>query len=76
MAHNPQSCPKCNGEMVRGFVLDVGLGAKSFSQWTRGTPPKGVIWKAEPEDMLPIGTFRCSSCGYLESYAGEEYAPN
>ena len=75
MAEYAQSCPKCHSEMERGFVVDMGLGAKPFSQWTRGRPPKGVIWKAKPDDMLPIGTYRCSSCGYLESYARADFAP-
>ncbi len=25
--------------------------------------------------LLPTRTFRCASCGYLESYAREEFAP-
>jgi len=26
-----------------------------------------------PEGVLPIGTFRCSGCGYLESYADPRF---
>ena len=25
-------------------------------------------------EKLPIGTFRCQTCGFLESYAREEFA--
>jgi Domain of unknown function (DUF6487) len=66
-------CPKCNRTMERGFVADVGYGQILQSGWTAGIPvPRkligGVKWRAR--DARPIVTYRCTGCGYLESYAG------
>lgn len=30
------SCPKCNGEMLEGFVMDSTFGAALVSQWVKG----------------------------------------
>src|SRR5262245_51400037 len=68
-----QSCPKCNGEMEQGFVVDMAPGSR-VSQWAPGAP-FGMFALRIPKSRHPIGTFRCSSCGYLESYAREEFAP-
>ena len=69
------SCPKCQGEMAQGYVHDftpVGVG---ISQWNAGPPKKafsaGIL---DAPSHIPIGTFRCQSCGFLESYAREEVA--
>lgn len=76
----PQVCPKCNGLMEQGFTVDMGagdrtLGAHHVSYWARGAPVKSFFFKTwVPHDSLPIGTYRCASCGYLESYARQEFA--
>jgi len=61
--------------MEQGFVLDNAHGALLVSHWAKGAPLKS-FWQAtkRPDTQLPIGTFRCSSCGYLEEYAREEFA--
>jgi len=63
--------------MEQGFVLDKTHGAQMVSQWVPGAPLKSfwVGTKAPGDDLVPIGTYRCSSCGYLESYARHEFAP-
>ena len=45
-------------------------------KWGRGRPQKSWFTTTVlPEgDPLPVGTFRCTSCGYLEQYAMEEFA--
>jgi hypothetical protein len=67
--------------MEQGFTVDLVsgdsiLGARYVSKWARGSPLKSFffgVWV--PRDwMLPIGTYRCQSCGYLESYARAEFA--
>ena len=76
MANSPQKCPKCGSGMEQGFVLDNIEGGRIVSQWAPGTPRKS-FWtgtKLPDEDFIPIGTFRCASCGYLESYARQEFA--
>lgn len=64
-------CPKCDGEMVQGFVLDHQYGSFQLASWIPGGP-KSSFWfgiKVDRKKAIPIGTFRCSSCGFLESYA-------
>jgi hypothetical protein len=74
---SPQKCPKCSGRMEQGFVVDhsYGSGARMVSEWAPGAPLKS-FWTGTklPEDRVPIGTYRCASCGYLELYAREEFA--
>ena len=71
------SCPKCQGEMVQGYVRDFTPLGVSVSEWNAGPPRKaglaGHLIKDSPS-VIPIVTFRCQSCGFLESYAREEYA--
>ncbi len=67
------SCTKCGGTMEQGFILEKSQG-NHVSFWCKG-PPEESWWaglKATPG--YPIGTFRCASCGYLESYARREFA--
>jgi hypothetical protein len=69
-------CPKCKSEMTQGFVMDNTYGARLVSQWAEGMPQKS-FWtgtKSPPEKLIPIGTFRCQSCGFLEAYARDEFA--
>jgi len=73
---SPRQCPKCTGGMEPGFVIDQNYGAMVVSQWAAGAPLKS-FWsgtKLPEEKLIPIGTYRCSSCGYLESYARPEFA--
>ena len=69
-------CPKCDGEMVQGFLMDATYGSIRVASWVKG-PPKKAFWTGTKVDIgyeLPIGTFRCSSCGFLESYAQRKFA--
>jgi rubredoxin len=65
-------CPKCQRAMEKGYIADLSYGACMQSAWTPGEPvPRrffaGIKWRRS--DNTPIVTFRCTSCGYLESYA-------
>jgi hypothetical protein len=70
-------CLKCSGEMVQGFIVDFTQGgARLVSSWVEGAPEK-VFWagtKVPTDKCIPVGTFRCSGCGFLESYARPEFA--
>lgn len=70
-------CPKCSGEMVLGFIVDRDHGgSRRVSSWVEGAPEKSFWWgtKNSPEEkQVPVGTFRCSACGFLESYARPEF---
>lgn len=71
-------CPKCRGEMMQGFIFDRADGGhRRVTNWVEGAPEKAGIWTLTkvPEDKcIPVGTFRCSVCGFLESYARPEFA--
>jgi hypothetical protein len=70
-------CPKCDGRMEQGFIPDGIHGGQITSRWAAGVPQKS-FWtgiKSIPENaVIPVGTFRCESCGFLESYARPEFA--
>ena len=69
MSHSKQ-CPKCQGTMAEGFVIDNTHGGRGVSGWAEGQPVKsfwtGVKLKGKAID---IATWRCGRCGFLESYA-------
>lgn len=65
------SCPKCQGAMTEGFVLDNGPSSCSASSWVEGVPRKS-FWngvKLSGRAQYQIQTWRCGRCGFLESYA-------
>jgi len=62
--------------MEQGYVLDNTYCARVVRQWAAGAPLKS-FWagtKLPDEKLVPIGTYRCLSCGYLELYARQEFA--
>ena len=65
-------CPKCEGSMAEGFILDHGdYGQSKVSTWQAG-PPERNFWsgiKQLKKEQLRISTWRCGRCGYLENYA-------
>jgi len=67
----PTQCPKCAGEMAQGFIADKSGGfSREVSEWVEGVPEKGFLGESAPaERRIPISTFRCSACGFLELYA-------
>jgi hypothetical protein len=62
-------CPKCKGTMERGVTLDYwGTGgAADNSFWAPRVASKLPFAKSPPQTK--IATYRCTECGYLESYA-------
>jgi hypothetical protein len=61
--------------MEQGFVVDSTQGFRGVSHWVGGAPRRS-FWsgtKLPKEGMIPIGTYRCSSCGFLEGYARPEF---
>jgi len=66
-------CPKCSNAMEPGFVLDQTYGANTQSSWIEGAPERS-IWtgiKLKGRERHAVITFRCATCGYLESYAAQ-----
>lgn len=62
-----KTCPKCEGEMEEGFIVDtwgrVGHGS-SKQEWGNDRNFIGQL-----KTKKQIATYRCTSCGFLESYA-------
>lgn len=76
MSAEPTRCPKCNGEMVQGFIFEIDGSMRKVSTWVEGAPEKSWFFgsaKIPKEKCVPVGTFRCSACGFLESYARPEF---
>jgi hypothetical protein len=68
-------CPKCSQPMVEGFIPDLNYQAVAMTMWVEGRAQPS-FWSgvgAQWERSIPIGSFRCSSCGYLECYARPEF---
>jgi hypothetical protein len=69
---NP-TCPKCSKRMDEGFTLDQSYSSNLQAEWVEGQPRRS-FWtgggvKLPAAAPHPITTYRCSGCGYLESYA-------
>jgi hypothetical protein len=66
-------CPKCSRAMEEGFVVDHTHGGYAQGEWVEG-PPRRSFWSGlnlSGKERYPVTTFRCTGCGYLESYAKE-----
>jgi hypothetical protein len=72
------SCPKCKTRMEAGFVLDRGplnIPTPNVPTWVDGPwVPSTVTEKLfgnslRDKRQRSITSYRCTSCGYLESYA-------
>ena len=64
-------CPKCRQRMEEGFVQDQDYGSSHASKWVEGAPEKS-FWtgtKTAGKKQVQVATYRCTGCGYLESYA-------
>ena len=72
----PPTCPKCSSGMEPGFVIDrTGKEFSSAPEWAEGAPEQS-FWlgmkmglKLAGRERHAVVTYRCSACGYLESYA-------
>ena len=68
-------CPKCEGEMEEGMSveykspggLEMNINIPKQSTWGRGF--KSGLFINSVDQEIPIKTYRCTQCGFLESYA-------
>ena len=64
-------CLRCNVALEPGFVIDEGYGSRKVTAWVEGEPEPS-LWsgiKTGGRRRIDIETWRCPSCGVLESYA-------
>jgi hypothetical protein len=57
--------------MQEGFILDLTYGGTRVSQWVVGKP-EWSFWtgmKVGDKEKREIESYRCTKCGFLESYA-------
>lgn len=69
-----KTCPKCSGAMERGFLLDRSYSTMIPLEWFEGAPRKS-FWLGTTTKGLrhsTVETWRCKTCGFLESYAPEK----
>ncbi|WP_268795306.1 PF20097 family protein [Sphingomonas sp. Leaf33] len=68
----PQGCPRCQGSMMRGFLVEQNASHHyETAHWVEGEPVKS-FWsglKLKGRTRLSVETWRCGRCGFLESYA-------
>ena len=60
--------------MQPGFILEQTEAGRQVTHWVGGVP-ESPVWsfgvKIKNKEHYPIQSFRCSTCGFLESYAKE-----
>jgi hypothetical protein len=66
------ACLRCETEMETGVIVDHTHGGQLQAEWAEGEPETnfwygGLVLKGRTKHA--IQTYRCPSCGYLESYA-------
>ena len=65
-------CPRCNGPMEPGIILDRGhYSVPTEATWVEGQPERS-FWtglKLKGKESYPVRSYRCEECGYLELYA-------
>jgi DNA-directed RNA polymerase subunit RPC12/RpoP len=65
-------CVKCGGEMVEGITQDGYGDDGTYNQptsWAKSITKVLGIFQGKSEEERQIATYRCTACGYLESYA-------
>jgi len=72
------ACVKCGQSLEKGYVLDSAHSSLQQKRWVEGEPTPGGFWHAgglklqKGARIIPVITWRCTGCGYLESYAKPE----
>lgn len=66
-------CLRCDGQLDKGFLIDKGdSDIKRQANWASGEPSTS-FWRMSAvqsgSEVLPVVTYRCKSCGRLESFA-------
>ena len=64
-------CSKCNSDMQQGVVVDLSYAGVLSSMWVEDQAETGVVAGIADNHKrkLKTITYRCSNCGFLDSYA-------
>jgi hypothetical protein len=66
-------CRDCRVAMDAGVIIDQTHGRLEQPMWVKGTAEKGFFGHLKvnerDQERLPVVTFRCPTCGRLESFA-------
>lgn len=68
-------CPKCGGDMIAGYCIDVTRGGALRTRWAKGQPRRMrfFLWtisvlNLQNVPLFDVTAFACSTCGYVESF--------
>ncbi|MDQ3805899.1 MAG: PF20097 family protein [Acidobacteriota bacterium] len=67
-------CPRCGGAMEEGFLPEYSRNGICETLWVAGQP-EASAWtglKTRDKRRYKTVTYRCGSCGRLESFAREQ----
>jgi len=68
-------CPKCNGAMDAGLLVDAAPGGAKTGTWVKGDELPTIKLHFIPPSVEVTGErytltmYRCGSCGFVETYA-------
>jgi predicted nucleic-acid-binding Zn-ribbon protein len=76
MAQQVYACPKCGGDMRRGFLAERGEHSTFVAKWIDGEPVNAEIFGIRGQNVniqnrnsFQVRSLRCDLCGFLELYA-------
>jgi len=73
----PSQCPKCGGSMAEGHVMGrTSSSIPALGSWVEGKPERS-IWtglKYKGKSRMDLAAFRCTRCGFVETYATTDSA--
>ena len=66
-----KTCGKCGGAMAIGVIVDHSHGKSYPERWQKDEASVSKWWglREDRKAQLDVETWRCSRCGFLESYA-------
>ena len=62
-------CTKCNGQMNEGLVVDFNYTGAIPSMWVEDQAQINGSNMMNGKRKIKTVTYRCTDCGYLDSYA-------
>jgi len=74
METKAHACPKCDGQMEEGWILDLADNScRRTSSWVKGPPAEGLLFGPviRGKERRSVTAYRCAACGFLELYAVE-----